>query len=62
MVLYRQGPITSSVADSTVTGIEQFSRALAPGNYVLEVYDFFATDFNPGTPGNTCMNVTITSP
>jgi hypothetical protein len=26
------------------------------------VYDFFATDSNPGSPGNTCITVTITSP
>ena len=34
---------------------------LTPGSYVVEVYDFFATDTNPGTPGNACMNVSITS-
>jgi hypothetical protein len=62
MLLYRQGLIDASFADSTPTGIEQFSVALTPGNYVLEVYDFFATDLDPSTPGNTCMNVTITSP
>jgi hypothetical protein len=39
-----------------------FSRQLTPGNYVIEVYDFFAIDLDPGTSGNTCMNFTITSP
>jgi hypothetical protein len=62
MVLYRQGFIVSSVADSTPTGVEVFSRALTPGNYVVEVYDFFATDLDPGTQGTKCMNFTITSP
>jgi hypothetical protein len=62
MVLYRQGFLTASVADSTATGIEQFNIALTPGNYVVEVYDFFATDLDSGTPGNTCMNLTISSP
>jgi hypothetical protein len=62
MVLYRQGFIVSSVADSTATGVEVFSRQLTPGNYVIEVYDFFAIDLDPGTSGNTCMNFTITSP
>ena len=62
MVLYRQGFLASSVADSTATGIEEFSTPLTPGNYVVEVYDFFATDLDPGTPGNTCMNFSITNP
>jgi hypothetical protein len=51
----------------TAVGVsQQFGRpgggTLTPGNYVVEVYDFFATDLDPGTPGNTCMNFTITSP
>jgi hypothetical protein len=62
MVLYRQGFLTSSIADSVATGVEQFSMVLTPGNYVVEVYDFFATDLDSGTPGNTCMNFTISSP
>ncbi len=62
MFVYRRGVIGVSIEDSTPTGIEQFSIALTPGNYVLEVYDFFATDLDAGTPGNTCMSVTLTSP
>jgi hypothetical protein len=51
----------------TAAGVsQQFGRpgggTLTPGNYVVEVYDFFATDLDPGTPGNTCMNFTITVP
>jgi hypothetical protein len=56
--LYRRGLVAESIADSIATGIEQFSIALTPGNYVLEVYDFL----DPDLPGSSCMTVTITSP
>jgi hypothetical protein len=62
LTLDREGFIEDSIEDSTATGVEQFSRSLAPGNYVLEVYDSGAVDEDPSTPGNVCMNVTITSP
>lgn len=60
MALYRQGFVAESVEDSTGNGTEIFNQSLAAGNYVLEVFDFFATDDpTDGTPGNTCMNVSI---
>lgn len=60
MALYRQGFVAESVEDSTGNGTEIFNQSLAAGNYVLEVFDFFATDDpTEGTPGNTCMNVSI---
>lgn len=65
LALYRQGFIEESVADSTGNGVETFTRSFTPGNYVLEVFDFFAVDGdpppNPPTDGNTCMNVTVIS-
>lgn len=62
LALYRQGFIAEAVADSSGNGTEVLNQALTAGNYVLEVFDFFATDDEP-TPGNTCMNVSlITTP
>ena len=63
LVLHRQGLIDA--AESNLADTEQLTRQLAPGNYVLEVYDFFAVDFpapsDPPTDGNTCMDVTVFS-
>lgn len=63
LALYRQGFVGESVEDSTGNGTEVFNQALTAGNYVLEVFDFFATDDPqppaPPTPGNTCMNVSV---
>jgi hypothetical protein len=60
MALYRQGFVAESVEESTGDGREIFNQSLTAGNYVLEVFDFFATDDpGEGTPGNTCINVSI---
>lgn len=61
LALYGQGFIELSQADSRPDGVEQFSRTLQPGNYILEAYDFFAVDGDPATVPQ-CFNGTISSP
>jgi hypothetical protein len=41
---------------------ETFSRALTPGDYVLEVYEWTNTEDDVVFPpiGRTCFNVTVT--
>jgi hypothetical protein len=59
LALFRRGFIDDS--DDTGT-IEEFTRSLDPGNYVLEVFDFLAVDNDDiGTSGNSCMNVSVIS-
>ena len=56
MVLHDRGTALI-VSESTVVGSEAFSFTLAPGEYVLEVYEF--GNQLPPAVGRTCFDITI---
>jgi PKD repeat protein len=60
IVLYQAGEIARS--ESSAANQEDLVRALAAGDYVIEVYEYsHIEDPTSGTPrGRTCYNVTIT--
>ncbi|HUO81796.1 MAG TPA: hypothetical protein VM616_02940 [Gammaproteobacteria bacterium] len=55
LVLHQMGII--AVSDSAAGGLESFSRQLAAGDYVLEVYEFRNITDDPR--GETCFDVSI---
>lgn len=55
LVLHQRGTI--AISDGVASGLETFSRQLAPGDYVLEVYEFRNITGDPR--GETCFDVSV---